>query len=487
MVQADYAQSGFRAHSTYRPGTRGFRRMVQCGPRSPMSFVNPPADYIYIVYRQQYCQAKSVVRAVNESRGIPERPSRSLLSFVGQAFWLVLKPIHVLDENRMSYFHPESSYRLDHAIEASLRRDNGNAEVDHGSPWTTRFYVACGGLVGRREYGTPKVLTVNFILHLAKNEPHLLPVLHHAQIVDKSKASGLTKTITCVQAFWFCASCIARLHDHKAISLLELNTFGHCICAFIIHVFWWHKPYDVTSHTVVDHEICRYDALLSRCEGSSGYNDYRRWIYRPSSMDHDTVDVHWHNKTDNKTGLRVCTIILGREDGFPHCETDKIAFDTAIPSTGFRLAATGNPKCFVGDTATLVDREFYCLSAEKLADWQELSSIRERCPWPKMASNHGLDVSTRDLMISRSPNLTGNGKILSPLVAGFSFMLYGCIHLLAWFYAFSTAFEQRLWQIAVVAVISFTPSVATVLLLLCCLLGWTTNGKRFASLLVGFS
>jgi hypothetical protein len=41
-------------------------------------------------------------------------------------------------------------------------------------------------------------------------------------------------------------------------------------------------------------------------------------------------------------------------------------------------------------------------------------------------------------------------------------MLYGCIHLLAWFYAFSTSVEQRLWQIAVVAVISFTPVVAAV-------------------------
>jgi hypothetical protein len=160
MVQADPAQSGFRAHSAHRPRTCGFCRMVQRRTRCPMSFDNPPVDY---VGRQQYCRAKRVVRAVNEGRGIPNRPWRSLRSFVSQAFWLILTPIHFLDEKRMSKFHSESSYRLGHAIEASLRRDNGNAEVDHGSPWTTAigFYVACGGLVGCREFGIPKVLTVD--------------------------------------------------------------------------------------------------------------------------------------------------------------------------------------------------------------------------------------------------------------------------------------------------------------------------------------
>lgn len=429
--------------------------MVQRRSRSLVSSVNHPADY---VDRQQYSEAKSVVRAVNDGRGIPNRPWRSLRSFVGRAFWLLLTPIHILDRIRMSRFHSESLYRLDHAIEASLRRDTGNAEIDLGSPWTTAigFYVACGGLVGRREYGTPKVLTVDFILHLAKNEPHKLPVLHHDQIVDKSKASGLAKTITCVQAFWFCASCIARLHDHKAISLLELNTFGHCICVFIIYIFWWHKPYDVTSHTVVDHDICRYDDLLSRCAGSSGYNDYNFLKSQPLRMSYDTAYVVWRPMPYPKTDRPVCKVILGCEDGFPRCKTDKIAINTAIPGTGFGLERIVTH--IAGDIAPRVDPEFYFLSAEKLAVWQELSSIRERCLWPNTSHDRGPDVSTRKLMKPRSDNITLNLRNASTLVAGFSFMLYGCIHLLAWFYAFSTIVEKRLWQIAVVAVISFTPA-----------------------------
>jgi hypothetical protein len=37
-----------------------------------------------------------------------------------------------------------------------------------------------------------------------------------------------------------------------AISLLELNTFAHCVSAFFIYVFWWHKPYDVATHVYIE-------------------------------------------------------------------------------------------------------------------------------------------------------------------------------------------------------------------------------------------
>lgn len=35
------------------------------------------------------------------------------------------------------------------------------------------------------------------------------------------------------------------------ISLLELNTFGHAVCAVIIYILWWDKPFEVDYPTVV--------------------------------------------------------------------------------------------------------------------------------------------------------------------------------------------------------------------------------------------
>lgn len=46
-------------------------------------------------------------------------------------------------------------------------------------------------------------------------------------------------------ASWFCAQCVARLAQGMAISLLELSTFGHALCAILMYILWWHKPLDV--------------------------------------------------------------------------------------------------------------------------------------------------------------------------------------------------------------------------------------------------
>ena len=327
----------------------------------------------FVTPRNQYREAKEVVKAVNESRGIPQRPWRSIRSFVGKACWVLLTPIHFLDKQRMSTYHPESQSRFDAEIAQSRERRHGNANVDHGGPWTTAmgFYAACGGLVGRRDHGTPKALTVPWIVHIAKTEPHLLPILHHDEIIDKSKASILAKLITCIQAFWFCTSCVARLCSGNAISVLELNTFGHCICAFIIYVFWWHKPYDVTSHSVVDHDLCRFENLFSRCSGSRGYSDGVEAVFNDPSSECSEVLAPPRRQLDSP----LCVVELGCYEGLARGEFYKIADSCAIPGTGFviRLAPRGwyypevsRSEARFKSMAVLTNQKFYCLWKEKL-------------------------------------------------------------------------------------------------------------------------
>ena len=41
------------------------------------------------------------------------------------------------------------------------------------------------------------------------------------------------------------------------ISLLELNTFAHAICALLIYFLWWEKPFEVDYPTLLDGEIFR--------------------------------------------------------------------------------------------------------------------------------------------------------------------------------------------------------------------------------------
>ena len=39
--------------------------------------------------------------------------------------------------------------------------------------------------------------------------------------------------------------------QHIPISLLELNTLGHAICALLIYVLWWEKPFEVDIPTTL--------------------------------------------------------------------------------------------------------------------------------------------------------------------------------------------------------------------------------------------
>ena len=38
------------------------------------------------------------------------------------------------------------------------------------------------------------------------------------------------------------------------ISLLELNTFGHAVCALFIYLLWWEKPFEIDMPTIVHNE-----------------------------------------------------------------------------------------------------------------------------------------------------------------------------------------------------------------------------------------
>jgi len=110
-----------------------------------------------------------------------------------------------------------------------------------------------GGFVIRSEdlgYGTGVFVLSDWGIHfLAEIMPESIPNIPESEILDKSKASTLAKTIVCLQALWFCIQCIARLSQGASISFLELNVLGHCLCAFATYAIWWKKPTDVSQPT----------------------------------------------------------------------------------------------------------------------------------------------------------------------------------------------------------------------------------------------
>ena len=103
------------------------------------------------------------------------------------------------------------------------------------------------------------VLTGQLLNNIANMRIDIFPDISEAQIRDKSKASALAKTLVCFQGIWFCMQFVARLSQNLTVSLLELNTFAHALCAFLVYLLWWNKPLDIEEPTIMQGELI--DAL----------------------------------------------------------------------------------------------------------------------------------------------------------------------------------------------------------------------------------
>ena len=131
-------------------------------------------------------------------------------------------------------------------------------------PWTVThsFYAIMGGfafdnLSNKTDFPLPQdrtrlTLTPEAVRFLAEFEPHMLPDISEDTIKDKSKSSGIAKVIAFWQALWFTAQFIMRLAQGLNVSMLELNTILHVVCAVVAYfVFWWKKPLDIMEPTLI--------------------------------------------------------------------------------------------------------------------------------------------------------------------------------------------------------------------------------------------
>ncbi|KAK0625470.1 hypothetical protein B0T17DRAFT_532864 [Bombardia bombarda] len=103
-----------------------------------------------------------------------------------------------------------------------------------------------------------------------------LPQIHESQIQDKSKADWMAKTIICTQAGWMLLQVLGRVAKNMPVSLLEINTCGHVLCALVIYLLWWNKPLDINVPTLLASDDDSYKdhlSLMYLCSAISGDND----------------------------------------------------------------------------------------------------------------------------------------------------------------------------------------------------------------------
>lgn len=90
--------------------------------------------------------------------------------------------------------------------------------------WTLAhgFYADSGGFVLQAPDAQPFPISAKQVHYLVKNGFIAAPDITQKEILDKSKADKFTKTIACLQTFWFITQCIARIINRLPLTPLEL-------------------------------------------------------------------------------------------------------------------------------------------------------------------------------------------------------------------------------------------------------------------------
>lgn len=471
-------------------------------------------------YQRQ--QALSIAQEVNKIYGLPNPPS-----------WQekTLRVTRSIGDGcmKMKRMFSKQGYHL--ARQPTLESQKVNSSVDR-HPWTIvhGFYANMGGFAilipsnlppQKKFLPTDKdqmwfITNVGLRSLLDEEGPGRdeFSNLSEDEIKSKSKANSLAKTLVCIQALWFILQCLTRVAQRIPISLLELNTCAHAICALLIYLLWWEKPFEVDLPTIVHN-----DALWNACAW--------RWMTKYSSPTVEKFLHEWHTalKTHPNYGglskrqkLYVNRILrrqrgsLSLECSFIH-DFDLISPIRTVPETGestilatgqnlvstpFRLRSLSEQlnEISVRSTRFPLVRTSQRSRALQQILATDISSLKlvmktedilrwnmawKAIQWCKTSRVKHVGISSWEaaehltsLLIERCGDTPGRdtthshhpskilAKILTPtMTIGFSIatLVYGGIHLLAWHANFHLPVEQSLWRLSAAAVAGGLPLI----------------------------
>ena len=337
------------------------------------------------------------------------------------------------------------------------------------------FYAATGGFVF--ETSTPILaspsrftLTDEGVIFLIKYGPELLPDLSEASILNRSRSDGFGKAILILQLLYFCISCIARWAQSLPVTLLEVSTFAHAVCAIATCCVWWKKPFDVAEPTVISgvhaDEVVAYFLLSNDCPvmnligfQEQAISERRRLMISPSdrfdasglSEAAVTVDESLQ-ELDIRSGQSV------RVGDFTFSISDKDSGTCHNNTYDEGSLPWFHRDCGSGSTVHL--------EKEDLTRWRFAARAMARfgiCDFPSSLS----PLSS----YSRLQASFFHGKDITwwPCIPSIIAIVYGSFHLFGWDATFPSSTEHIHWRIAASAMIvagllvALTPLIADIL------------------------
>jgi hypothetical protein len=326
-----------------------------------------------------------------------------------------------------------------------------------------------------------------------------LSFLSKESIAGRSKSDYFTKLITSVQALWFCAQFFVRLGESLPVSLLELNTFAHSICALTTYCLWWRKPGEIEDPFVLHTD--QSDALRDLCAaqwtlGASGKHYKKQSLHRYSANavsdeEKATLRTKWEPMTTHGGSEFFITMFRGRsgltllpgagEDWYIFQNTDETRWfyfpryqgdDSQLPLK-MRPADARSPVAMqlaagqrIPGTREHVAPQFRCVEVDgiTLARWaralhaaaflRENYSIWLRDRQPNFVWPRGLDSAEDGAAIA--------DELVKALATFLATSLgYGGLHMLAWESGAlrgAGGSEETLWKLACLTLVVLGPA-----------------------------
>ena len=298
----------------------------------------------------------------------------------------------------------------------------------------------------------------------------LLPEISRADILDKNKADNVSKLLAILQALWMLAQILGRLIVHLPITLLEVNTLAHIVCALLIYALWWYKPKLINEPTKLRGDwVAPVAAYMYMSSQVSGWKSARPGILKKTWIDpelsilafrtsqradpkldrmgltrnpsagsttHETASVPRLPSTTACGSFFPRPIVMSKE------EKRKGSITSSLSLTQSRLESTqemqSNRWALAAEAMTL-----HPAIAARVTP-QESFEDNSRQIWFKPVTEELVDVSV------------GNGateKLLHDMtgfVVGITMwtvsMAYGCMHAAAWDSYFPSRTESLMWR-----------------------------------------
>jgi len=349
------------------------------------------------------------------------------------------------------------------------------------------------------------------VLFLAQNAN--LPDISVESIQDHSKADDLAKILVIMQASWIIIDSIARIISQLPLTLLEVNTVAHVLCAFAIYALWWDKPLNVFVPTVLSEEWARpISAFMYMASGVSiGYekmdvkteyvplpNHKGHWLgvkrecefsdltWSPipgsaSILSQDSLQIPNPQVQDCSSANSITTIaapntpVEGRlSNGNPHKlpgqaisttgATLQLQMRETLPNTG--LSGNPNSAYYISQSSPIVS-----LDRAGIVRWQLSSqAITTYLKYPEVIftyTNRAPEIKPElrvhyDLLETHALNWARSDGWIAPTATAIASAIYAGVHVAAWNTYFPTKIESRMWQDSALAIAICSINVAIV-------------------------